>query len=242
MRKLLTTTLIALTLLTAACGSVKNTKDTKFTETNRDAVIDKVLKSAGLTDEERMLAILAIGRYQMTGRSLAGKSVGELIDELKDEIDKSGKTGRFDSKSAEVHNNVGTALDGLGRHEEAVAEYDKAIRINPKIAIPQNNKGNSLSALGRHEEAVACFDNAISLDPKFAQPYKGKGNSLYSLGRYDEAVAEYDKAIELNPNYASAYHNKGVALHALGRSEEAKAAFTKAHELDPSFEVPEEYK
>jgi len=242
MRKLLTTTLIALTLLTAACGSVKNTKDTKFTETNREAVIDKVLKSAGLTDEERMLAILAIGRYQMTGRSLAGKSVGELIDELKDEIDKSGKTGRFDSKSAEAHNNVGTALDGLGRHAEAIAEYDTALRINPKMAIPQNNKGNSLASLGRYEEAIACFDDAISLNPKFALPHKGKGNSLFKLGRFEEAVAEFDKAIKLEPNYASAYHNKGVALHALGRSAEAKAAFVKANEMDPRLAVPPEYR
>jgi hypothetical protein len=78
MRKLLTTLLITLTLLIAACGNVK---DTKFTATNREEVIAKVLKSSDLTDDERQLATLAIGRYQATGKDLAGKSVGELIDE-----------------------------------------------------------------------------------------------------------------------------------------------------------------
>lgn len=78
MRKLLIALLFALTLV-AACGG--DVRDTRFTADNKEAVIDKVLKSSELTDEERMLATLAIGRYQGTGRELAGKSVGELIEE-----------------------------------------------------------------------------------------------------------------------------------------------------------------
>jgi len=78
MRRLLTTILIALALFAAACGNVK---DTRFTATNKEEVINKVLKSSDLTDEERMLATLAIGRHQAAGESLAGRSVGELIDE-----------------------------------------------------------------------------------------------------------------------------------------------------------------
>jgi len=80
MRKLLTAVLVALALFIAACGNVK---DTRFTATNKEEVIDKVLKSSDLTDEERMLATLAIGRYQAAGESIAGRSVGELIDEQK---------------------------------------------------------------------------------------------------------------------------------------------------------------
>ncbi len=78
MRKLFFTAMLLLTFFVAACGNVK---DTRFTATNKEEVIEKVLKSSDLTDEERQLATLAIGRYQGTGESLAGKSVGELIEE-----------------------------------------------------------------------------------------------------------------------------------------------------------------
>ena len=46
---------------------------------------------------------------------------------------------------AHAYNNKGIALSDLGRKEEAIVCYDKAIEINPQYADAYNNKGNALS-------------------------------------------------------------------------------------------------
>jgi len=56
----------------------------------------------------------------------------------------------------------------LGRHEEAIEQYDKAIALDQKDAGNYNGKGNCLYELGRHEEAIEQYDKAILLDQKYA--------------------------------------------------------------------------
>lgn len=77
-RLLLLSALAALTL--AACGDVR---EMKFTDTNREEVIGKVLTSGDLTDEEKHDFSLVVGKAQAAGESLAGRSVADLIGEAK---------------------------------------------------------------------------------------------------------------------------------------------------------------
>jgi tetratricopeptide (TPR) repeat protein len=45
----------------------------------------------------------------------------------------------------------------LGKYEEAIASYEKAIEFKPDYHFAWNGRGISLSALGRKEEAIAFF-------------------------------------------------------------------------------------
>tara|TARA_B100000586_G_C19801355_1_gene298256 strand:- start:38 stop:490 length:453 start_codon:yes stop_codon:yes gene_type:complete len=56
--------------------------------------------------------------------------------------------------------NKGKALYELGRPEEAIECFDKAIELDPKKASAWYNKGTALTNLGRPEEAIECFDKA----------------------------------------------------------------------------------
>ena len=56
--------------------------------------------------------------------------------------------------------NKGKALYELGRPEEAIECFDKAIELDPKKASAWYNKGTALTSLGRPEEAIECFDKA----------------------------------------------------------------------------------
>jgi Flp pilus assembly protein TadD len=64
------------------------------------------------------------------------------------------KAIEINPNTARYHNNLGVALESLGRSEEAVACYRKAIEINSNNARYHNNLGFALSSLGRSEEAV----------------------------------------------------------------------------------------
>ena len=47
----------------------------------------------------------------------------------------------------------GSAKDELGRYQEAIADYDEAIRLQPDDAEAYSNRGNAKAALGRYQEA-----------------------------------------------------------------------------------------
>ena len=55
----------------------------------------------------------------------------------------------------------------LGKYEEAIVEYDKALKVNPKYVDAYNNKGLSLHNLGRYEEAILEYDKALKINPKY---------------------------------------------------------------------------
>jgi tetratricopeptide (TPR) repeat protein len=129
--------------------------------------------------------------------------------------------------------NKGISLDSLGRYEEAIQCYDKAIELDPRWAGAWIGKANSLNNLGRYEEAIHWCDKAIEVEPRYTFAWNNKGNALNSLGRYEEAIQCYDKAIELDPQLAMAWNNKGSSLDSLGRHGEAIRCYEKALEFDP---------
>src|SRR5881397_3527259 len=50
-------------------------------------------------------------------------------------------------------NNRGVAFDGLGRHEDAIDAYTRAMQHGPRYEIAAYNLGNAFAQLRRFEEA-----------------------------------------------------------------------------------------
>ena len=122
---------------------------------------------------------------------------------------------------AYYYSNRGDSKKQLGRYEEAIKDYDKAIELNPNDAYYYSNRGDSKKQLGRYEEAIKDYDKAIELDHNTAYYYNDRGNAKLELGRCVEAIEDYDKCIELDPNYNDAYHNRDIARkHLYGTSSE----------------------
>lgn len=67
------------------------------------------------------------------------------------------------------HNNLGKALQGLGRLEEAAASYQRALELNPSHAMACNNLGKVFLDLGRQPEAIASFRRAVALRPDYTE-------------------------------------------------------------------------
>src|SRR3989338_5045682 len=105
--------------------------------------------------------------------------------------------------------NKGVSLSKLGRHQEAIDCYDKALEINTRSAKAWGTKGFILSKLGKHQEAITCYDRALEIDPRFADAWVHKGYTIYELGKRQEAIACYDKALEIEPRNATAWVHKG---------------------------------
>ena len=107
--------------------------------------------------------------------------------------------------------NFGNVLHSLGRFEEAVESYDRALETRPD-ADTWNNRGNALHRLHRLDEAMVCFDEALALEPKNLQALYKRAVMLGELGRTDEALAAYDSVLSLKPDHVQAFNNRGYLL------------------------------
>jgi serine/threonine protein kinase len=121
---------------------------------------------------ERCLQAEARSRYQ---------SFKLLRDELEDLLRRAGGVVSSPLEIKELNaaewSNKGFSWSNLGRHDVALACYDRALGIDGSSGSFWLNKGKALSDLGREEEAIVCFDRALEIDPTLAAAFNNKGTA-----------------------------------------------------------------
>ena len=70
----------------------------------------------------------------------------------------------FEDKKFGIYNNIGVALFNLGRINQSIKIYKKAIIENPNFDLVYNNMGISYNELGAYEEAAKHFSQALTLN------------------------------------------------------------------------------
>ena len=75
-------------------------------------------------------------------------------------------------KAAKVRNNLGAALERLGKSDEALEQFSQAVQINGNYPEAHCNLGRTLAQLGRRDEAVAHLREALRLKPGYEEPRK----------------------------------------------------------------------
>jgi serine/threonine protein kinase len=98
---------------------------------------------------------------------------------------------------AAAWSNKGVGLLDLGRHEEALACFERAMELNSNLDTVWVCKGSALSHLNRLEEAVACCEHATVLNPNMAVAWYNRGLFLSRLGREKDAIASWERAARL---------------------------------------------
>jgi tetratricopeptide (TPR) repeat protein len=129
--------------------------------------------------------------------------------------------------------NQGIALGNLGKYDEAVQAFDKAIEINPKNAVGWYLKGAALDRQGKVLEAIQACNNATEINPQDADAWYIKGKVLEDLGRYDEAMQAFDNSTQIDPQNIDAWYDKGEELYWQGKYNESIQALDKVTEIDP---------
>jgi tetratricopeptide (TPR) repeat protein len=106
-----------------------------------------------------------------------------------------------------IHNNLGHALNSLGRPAAADAAFQRAIALKPHNPEALCNWGLALVDLDRLDEAEAKYLQAIRINARFAGAYNNLGLLLKEKGRLPEAKQAFERAIELAPKKFSYYCN-----------------------------------
>ncbi len=110
---------------------------------------------------------------------------------------------------ANLHVNRGVMLAKRGQHEEALAEYAKAIQANPWNATAHQNVGTALWQMGHLTEVLPWYEKALDLDPRRALPaqmtalidqvrnLEAHARTEIQAGRRDAALADLTAAADL---------------------------------------------
>src|SRR5262249_19627881 len=121
-----------------------------------------------------------------------------------------------------VYNKLGLTLDVLGRSDEAMTAYRRAIELDGKNANAHYNLAESFYDRGQMEQAVAEYHRAIEAEPAAGMHSHNKlGLVLEGRGQVQEAMAEYRRAIARDPRASEPHHNLGKLLAAQGQAAQA---------------------
>ncbi len=128
---------------------------------------------------------------------------------------------------------LGTALQRLGRHQEALQVFNRAALHRPDLPN-WKNLANLLFELQQADPALQAYRHVLDLDPRDWDASCRSGYLHYQAGRLDQALTHFTVCDQLRPNHAATLYMRSVFLIGLRRFEEAITDAKRAQALDPS--------
>jgi tetratricopeptide (TPR) repeat protein len=137
-----------------------------------------------------------------------------------------------------ANNNFGVMLSDRGQLDDAIAHFQKILKIRSDDPDAHNNFGNALLRKGDVDGAIFHYQEALKSAPHRADVHYNFGNAFVQKGQLDQALVHFQRAWEIKPNYLEAYNNAGSILLKIGRINEAVACWLKALEINPRVALP----
>lgn len=131
--------------------------------------------------------------------------------------------------------NLGAALQGLGKGDEAIQALKKARALRPDAPAPHHNLGMAYLNQGRLVDAIESLTSAIERDQGFRDAWIGLALACERAGDAPRAEAALRRALDADPNSVEARYNLGNLLRRTGRPDEAVQEFGICLEIEPRF-------
>ncbi len=142
----------------------------------------------------------------------------------------------INQEDANTHHYMGLALVELGRIDEAIDHYRRALETRPDAGAETHTAlGLALMTQGKTEEAIRHHRAALRENPKLADGHNNLGAALSSQGEFDESITHLRQSLHYNPDHAEAHYNLGNALYQQGKHDEAISLFRKAIAIKPDL-------
>ena len=122
----------------------------------------------------------------------------------------------------------------LDQYEEAIKNYDMAIKLSPQNSSLYEGRGRAKSKMKRNEDAIVDFNKAIEMDSEPWYVFYWRGIANYELQQYGKSITDFDKFIEISPNHTNAYTVRAHAKHRIRQYSEAITDYSEAISRDPS--------
>jgi tetratricopeptide (TPR) repeat protein len=134
-----------------------------------------------------------------------------------------------------AHINFGNAFLMEGKVQDAIGQYEQALRLDPNDPSVPVNLATALLSAGRFEEAIGHYEQALRIDPDDAQAHYNLGTALVKLGQPGQAIGHFEQALRIEPNNAEAHVILGSMLFDQGKIPEAIEHWEQALQIKPTF-------
>ena len=194
-------------------------------------------------------AFTVLGAFALAGRRILpvfavvavvlGLAAAQRNEDYRSELTIYSDTVAKRPNNERAHNSLGVALSHLpGRLNDAIAQFEEALRLQPDSADAHDNLGNAWSKMpGRLNDAIAQYEEALRLQPDSAEAHTNLGIAWAKMpGRLTHAIAQFEEALRLQPDSPEAHYNLGLAWSQMpGRLNDAIAQFEEALRLQPDY-------
>jgi tetratricopeptide (TPR) repeat protein len=124
-----------------------------------------------------------------------------------------------------------------GQNQDAMKQFDIALRQDPQMKSANLFAGLSELDLGHPSAALPYLQRAEKLDPNQPAPLLGLGRTYLALRQYPRANEKYTQAAALDPNLAEAWYGVGVTNRSLADEILNRAARTGLNKADAQQKV-----
>ena len=133
-------------------------------------------------------------------------------------------------------NNLGLLDAREGRTNDAIAQFQEALKLNPDHLIALDNIGSAYRQQKDWDAARTIYERALKVSTNDAEANYGLG---MVFAQNDDTVRAFDfleKALQLRPVYPEALNNLGILYLRTQRKDEAIATFEQCIRVAPGFD------
>ncbi len=145
-----------------------------------------------------------------------------------------------DSEDPWAHTALGSVRFSTRRLDDALAEFELALRLNPNFSVAQGYYALALSYSGRWRDSYEAAQRAIRLSPRDPSLAIYHGIAAYAqfIGRnYAEAIAQAREAVRHRGDLTGAYRVLTVAAGMAGETAIAAAALQELRRVQPNISL-----
>lgn len=117
-----------------------------------------------------------------------------------------------------IFNSRGLAYYSLQQYEEALIDFDKAIKLKPDYVEALNNRSLIYFYQKHFELALRDLETALQIDPQNAESYNNRGLVHEAMDKKDLAQTDFAKATELS-FMGEGFANLGLATSKQGDAD-----------------------
>lgn len=124
------------------------------------------------------------------------------------------------------------------KYGEAIAAFDRALKIDEKLACAWNDRGICFRESGDHTAALKSCLRAVECSPENTEYLFTLGETLEKIGllymnnKYlDSSIQVFKMVVNQMPNNMAAWNHLGICYKEMGKHEEGKFYFDRARDI-----------
>jgi len=154
-----------------------------------------------------------------------------------DMIDVREYADRFPKKAVKEFEK-GVSSDAVGKRDDAIRHYERAVEIAPEFYLAHNNLGSDYQAKSDFPNALKQFEHVVQLNQSDAAAYFNLSNVYMLTGRLTDAQQYLDEGLRRQPDSALGQFLLGSLDIRLKKLAQAELALLRAIELSPTMAQP----